>query len=58
MAVGLIVDPRQAEAVIANGQADIVALGHAALNDPGFAFHAEQALGAAEPEEPFAGWAP
>ncbi|AOO81939.1 NADH:flavin oxidoreductase/NADH oxidase [Bosea vaviloviae] len=58
MAVGLIVDPRQAEAVIANGHADIVALGHAALNDPGFAFRAEQALGAAKPEEPFAGWPP
>jgi len=56
MAVGMIVDPRQAEAVIAEGQADIVALGHAALNDPGFAFHAEQALGAAKPEAIFANW--
>lgn len=56
MAVGLIVDAHQAEAVVANGEADIVALGHAALANPNFAFHAEQALGAADPAAPFANW--
>lgn len=56
MAVGMIVDPRQAEAVIAEGKADIVALCHAALQDPGFAFHAEEALGAANPEGAFTNW--
>jgi 2,4-dienoyl-CoA reductase-like NADH-dependent reductase (Old Yellow Enzyme family) len=58
MAVGLIVDPHQAEAIIASGQADIVAIGHAALNNPNFAFHAEQALGATNPDAPFNQWEP
>jgi len=58
MAVGLIVDPHQAQAIIANGEADIVAIGHAALNNPNFAFHAEQALGAADPAAPHGHWAP
>ena len=56
MAVGMIVEPRQAQAIIAEGQADIVALGHAALQNPGFAFHAEQALGADRSEGAFANW--
>lgn len=42
MAVGMIVDRRQAEAVIAGGEADLVALGHAALRDPHFPLHAQQ----------------
>jgi 2,4-dienoyl-CoA reductase-like NADH-dependent reductase (Old Yellow Enzyme family) len=42
MAVGMIVDPQQAEAVIASGEADLVALGHAALRDPHFPLHAQQ----------------
>lgn len=58
MAVGIIVDPHQAEAVVANGEADLVAIGHAALNNPNFAFHAEQALGAAAPNAPFSNWVP
>ena len=45
MAVGIIVDPAQAEAIIASGQADLVALGHAALRDPHFPLHAQQAPG-------------
>ena len=56
MAVGLIVDPRQAEAVIASGQADLVALGHAALRDPHFPLHAQQTLAAASPAAGYAGW--
>ncbi len=44
-AVGLIVDPHQAEAIIANGQADLVALARAFLDDPRWAWHAADALG-------------
>lgn len=56
MAVGIIVDPAQAEAIIASGQADLVALGHAALRDPHFPLHAQQALGAVIPDAAYANW--
>ncbi|MFZ6722396.1 NADH:flavin oxidoreductase/NADH oxidase [Undibacterium sp. Ji49W] len=56
MAVGIIVDPRQAESVIASGQADLVALGHAALRDPHFPLHAQQTLGAVNPDAAYANW--
>ena len=56
MAVGLIVDPWQAEAVISSGQADIVALGHAALSDPHFPLHAQQTLEIASPNTTYADW--
>lgn len=56
MAVGLIVDPWQAEAVISSGQADIVALGHAALSDPHFPLHAQQTLEIASPDTTYADW--
>jgi 2,4-dienoyl-CoA reductase-like NADH-dependent reductase (Old Yellow Enzyme family) len=44
--VGLIVEPAQAEAVIAEGQADLVAIAREALNDPNWPLHAAAALGA------------
>jgi len=44
--VGLIVTPRQAEDVIANGQADMVALGRAMLDNPHWGWHAAHELGA------------
>jgi 2,4-dienoyl-CoA reductase-like NADH-dependent reductase (Old Yellow Enzyme family) len=44
MAVGLVVDPQQAEAVIATGQADLVALARQAQDDPNFALHAAREL--------------
>jgi NADPH2 dehydrogenase len=44
--VGLIATPKQAEAVIAEGKADMVALGRAFLDDPHWAWHAAEALGA------------
>jgi NADPH2 dehydrogenase len=44
--VGLIVDPRQAEQIVASGQADMVALGRAFLDDPHWGWHAAKALGA------------
>lgn len=56
MAVGLINDPWQAEAVITAGQADLVALGHAALRNPHFPLHAQQTLGAVSPGAPYANW--
>ncbi|MCE3603881.1 NADH:flavin oxidoreductase/NADH oxidase [Massilia sp. P8910] len=56
MAVGIIVDPRQAESIIASGQADLVALGHAALRDPHFPLHAQQTLGAVGPDAAYADW--
>jgi len=45
-AVGMIVTPAQAEAVVAQGQADMVALARAMLDDPRWAWHAAEALGA------------
>jgi len=43
--VGLIVKPKQAEAIVAEGRADMVALGRAFLDDPHWGWHAAQALG-------------
>lgn len=56
MAVGLIVDPHQAQTIVSSGQADIVALGHGALRDPNFPLHAQQTLDAADPQNPYADW--
>lgn len=44
MAVGLIVDPHQAEAVVASGRADLVAIGREALENPNWPLHARLAL--------------
>jgi 2,4-dienoyl-CoA reductase-like NADH-dependent reductase (Old Yellow Enzyme family) len=44
MAVGLVVDPRQAEAIVAGGAADLVALARQAQDDPNFAVHAFREL--------------
>src|SRR3712207_5633754 len=44
MAVGLIVDPRQAEAIVAGGAADLVAVAREAQDDPNFAVHAAREL--------------
>jgi len=45
MAVGLILDGPQAEAVLQAGDADLIAIGRQALYDPSFALHAAVALG-------------
>ena len=45
MAVGLILDAHQAEAALQSGQADLIAVGREALNDPNWALHAARALG-------------
>jgi NADPH2 dehydrogenase len=43
--VGLIANPQQAEAIVAAGTADMVALARAFLDDPHWGWHAAQALG-------------
>lgn len=43
-AVGLITHPAQAEAILADGQADLIAIAREALANPNWALHAEQAL--------------
>jgi 2,4-dienoyl-CoA reductase-like NADH-dependent reductase (Old Yellow Enzyme family) len=53
MAVGLILDAHQAEAILQAGQADLIAIGRQALFDPNWALHAELALGV---ENDFASW--
>jgi 2,4-dienoyl-CoA reductase-like NADH-dependent reductase (Old Yellow Enzyme family) len=44
-AVGMIADPQQADAIIKSGQADMVALGRAFLDDPRWVWHAAEELG-------------
>lgn len=44
MAVGLILDGRQAEAILRDGEADLVAIGREALDDPNWPLHARQQL--------------
>jgi 2,4-dienoyl-CoA reductase-like NADH-dependent reductase (Old Yellow Enzyme family) len=55
VAVGFIVKPQQAEAIIAAGRADIVALAREMLFDPSWAVHAARALGT---ETDFSGMPP
>jgi 2,4-dienoyl-CoA reductase-like NADH-dependent reductase (Old Yellow Enzyme family) len=55
IAVGLILHPQQAEDVIAQGQADLVAVGREALFDPNWPLHAQLALGG-QAGEVFADW--
>ncbi|MDO6965085.1 NADH:flavin oxidoreductase/NADH oxidase [Rhizobium alvei] len=45
MAVGMIGQPKEAEAIIAEGRADFVAIGRAMLDDPRWGLHAAAALG-------------
>lgn len=46
IAVGLITEPQQAEAILTEGQADMVALARGILYDPRWPWHAAAALGA------------
>ena len=46
MAVGLITEPQEAEAIIATGEADMVALARGMLYDPRWPWHAAAELGA------------
>ena len=53
MAVGLILEPQQAEDILKNGEADLIAIGREALADPNWPLHAEAALGI---DNEFASW--
>ncbi|SDG17797.1 NADH:flavin oxidoreductase/NADH oxidase [Pelagibacterium luteolum] len=46
VAVGLITQPEQAEAIVSTGDADMIAIARAALYDPRWPWHAAAALGA------------
>lgn len=48
MAVGMIVTPQQAEAVLTEGKADLIAVARAVLDDPNWGHHAAVALSAEE----------
>jgi 2,4-dienoyl-CoA reductase-like NADH-dependent reductase (Old Yellow Enzyme family) len=49
MAVGFITEPQQAEAILAEGRADMIAIAREHLADPAWAYHAALALDAPEP---------
>lgn len=49
MAVGLIIEAKQANDIIETGQADLVAMGRQLLDDPNFVFHAATVLGHPDP---------
>jgi 2,4-dienoyl-CoA reductase-like NADH-dependent reductase (Old Yellow Enzyme family) len=49
MAVGLITGAQQANSIIADGDADLVAMARGLLADPNFPYHAAAALGHPEP---------
>lgn len=51
VAVGLIVDPQQAELVLRSGKADLIGIGREALSNPHWALHAHRAL-----HESFENW--
>jgi 2,4-dienoyl-CoA reductase-like NADH-dependent reductase (Old Yellow Enzyme family) len=55
IAVGLLTTPAYAERVIAEGEADLVAIGREALRNPHWPLHAAEALGA-DPD--YANWPP
>jgi 2,4-dienoyl-CoA reductase-like NADH-dependent reductase (Old Yellow Enzyme family) len=48
-AVGMIVNAKQAEAIITEGKADMIAMARAFLDDPHWGWHAAQTLGAEVP---------
>ncbi|MGH7995935.1 MAG: oxidoreductase, partial [Opitutaceae bacterium] len=48
IAVGLITEPAQADAIVLSGQADMVFLARAFLRDPYWALHAAKVLGCAD----------
>jgi len=52
IAVGFITEPAQAEQIVASGEADLVAMARAFLDDPHWPWHAAKALGAEAPYPP------
>lgn len=53
MAVGLITEAKDAEAIVANGDADLVAFARTALDDPNWPIHAARELGLPADEVPW-----
>jgi len=53
MAVGLIIEPKDAEAIIANEDADLVAFARTALDDPNWPIHAARQLGVPPEQSPW-----
>jgi 2,4-dienoyl-CoA reductase-like NADH-dependent reductase (Old Yellow Enzyme family) len=49
MAVGLIIHADQAEAILRDGQADLIAIGREMLQNPNWALDAAEKLGAPKP---------
>jgi 2,4-dienoyl-CoA reductase-like NADH-dependent reductase (Old Yellow Enzyme family) len=49
MAVGLVTKARQAEEIVASGQADLIALARGMMDDPRWAWRAARELGAQAP---------
>ncbi len=58
MAVGLIIGPHQAEAALEAGEADLIAIGREAMNNPNWALMARGVLEPGTTEEVFACWPP
>ena len=58
MAVGLIIGPHQAEAALEAGDADLIAIGREAMNNPNWALMARGILEPGSTEEVFACWPP
>ena len=58
MAVGLIIGTHQAEAALADGEADLIAIGREAMNNPNWALMARGILEPGTTEEVFAPWPP
>ena len=51
-AVGMIADPHQAEGILAAGDADLIAMARAFLDNPRWVWHAAEALGGKAPYPP------
>lgn len=49
MAVGMILDPHQAEDILASGKADLIAIGRGFLDEPRWGWHAANVLGGQDP---------
>jgi 2,4-dienoyl-CoA reductase-like NADH-dependent reductase (Old Yellow Enzyme family) len=58
MAVGLIIGAQQAEAVLASGEADLVAIGREAMANPNWALMARGVLEPGSTEDVYAPWPP
>lgn len=56
MAVGAIIETEQAEAILAEGRADLIAIGRELMADPNWAYHAARKLGVDKAYEVLPPW--